>query len=495
MKNSFLIVLFSTILNFGFAQLYYTIKSEPDSSLVKVNGKEVGYTPYRLKYNWGPTAVDGKIVFTVEANGYQTWSDTLTKKPKEFNTSKTVFLSRKFEKNNFDSSKVIVGFDKLLAVFDEGKRIGTIYRSNGSSDAIKWEGSIKVGDKAFESRFYDIVANMGLQTPVSKSNALFAGEDSKKPMLPRYIIGAQIVDINVVSKYDKKDKLRAGAYVTSHYLKVEWKVLDKTTDQVVYSFTAENNYRNRSSSLYNDNQNLMMAFENTLIDLMNDAKFIELIKGSKNSKSTQAYSDAVANTEKIQLNLVKTPEFKTSSEMIKHTSESCVTIVTDAGHGSGVIVDSRGYIITANHVTEGVNKIKVVFASGIELDAVVISANSKNDLAILKIPGKGFKPLALSKDEVTLGDDVFTIGTPADVDLGQSIAKGMISGKRLIEELVYLQINMAVSPGNSGGPLINEKGEVIGIIQKKIVGKGIEGIGFAVPYETIKTALNIEVQE
>lgn len=495
MKNLFLIVLFANMAHFGSAQLYYTIKSEPDSSVVKVNGKEVGYTPFRVKYNWGSTAVDNKIIFSVESKGYETWTDTLTKKPKTFDINKTVFLSRKFDKSNFDSSKVIVGFDKLLAVFDEGKQIGTIRRSTGTSEAIKWEGSVKVGDKAFESRFYDIVANMGLQTPISKNNALFAGEDSKKPMLPRYIVGAQILDININSYYNGKDKLRAGSYITSHFLKVEWKVLDKMTDQVVYSFISENTFRNRSFSLYNDNKNLMMAFENTLIDMLNDAKFIELIKNSNTTNVSKGLNVNIDSKEEIQVNAVKTPEFKSNSEMIKHTSESCVTIITDAGHGSGVIVDTRGYILTANHVTEGVNKIKVVFESGIELDAVVISANHKNDLAILKIPGKGFKPLALSNDEVTLGDEVFTIGTPADVDLGQSIAKGMISGKRKIEELVYLQINMAVSPGNSGGPLINEKGEVIGIIQKKIVGKGIEGIGFAVPVETIKSALNIEVKE
>ena len=495
MKNILLIALFANMITYGSSQLYYTIKSEPDSSLVKVNGQEVGYTPFRVKYNWGPTAIDNKIIFSVEANGYETWTDTLRKKPKEFNTSKTVFLSRKFDKTNFDSSNVVVAFDKLLAVFDEGKQIGSIRKGNGSTEAIKWEGSVKVGDRAFESRFYDIVMNMGLQTPISKNNALFSGENSKKPMLPRFIVGAQILDINISSKYDAKDKLKAGSYITSHTLKIEWQVLDKTTDQIAYRFISENTFRNRSFSLYNDNKNLMMAFENTLIDLLNDAEFIKLMNTSKKTGGSTVTDNSLAKRDKIELNFVKTPEFKSSSEMIKHTSEACVTIVTDSGHGSGVIVDARGYILTANHVTEGVNKIKVVFASGIELDAIVISADNKNDLAILKIPGKGFKPLAISKEEVTLGDDVFTIGTPADVDLGQSIAKGMVSGKRLIEELVYLQINMAVSPGNSGGPLINEKGEIIGIIQKKIIGKGIEGIGFAVPVETIQSSLNLEIKE
>lgn len=491
MKNLILIAFFASIINFGQAQLYYTIKSEPDSCVVKVNGQEVGYTPYRHKYNWGPTAVNNEIVFSVEAPGYNSWSETLTKKPKEFSATRTVVLTRKFNKVNYDSSEVIIAFDKLLADFPEGKNIGEIYKSNGTTETMKWEGSTKVGDKDFERRFYDIASNMGLQTPITKNNALFAGEDSKKPMLPKYIIGAQITDLKVIVKYDKNDKLKAGSYVTTNTMKIVWKVLDKTTDQVVYSFNTENTTKMRNNSMYYQNKNLLSSFEGTLMDLFNDAKFIELIKNSKKftgSADNAASADAI----KMIVDPVKTPVFKSQSEMIKYTSDACVTIVTDAGHGSGVVFDARGYILTAYHVLEGVNKIKVVFASGIELDAVMISSSVKNDLAILKIPGKGFKALAMSPEEVTLGDEVLTIGTPADIDLGQSIAKGMISGKRLIEELVYLQINMAVSPGNSGGPLINDKGEIVGIIQKKIVGKGIEGIGFAVPVETIKTSLNLE---
>ena len=488
MKNLFLIALFANVISFGYSQLYYTIKSEPDSCLVKVNGKEMGYTPYRLKYTWGSTAVDNKIVIAVESPGYEAWTDVITQKPKGFDMTKIAVLSRKFNKQNYDSTDVIIAFDKLLADFPEGKQIGVVHKSNGTSETIKWEGSTKVGDKDFEIRFYDIASNMGIQTPITKSNALFAGEDSKKPMLPRYLIGAQVVDLNVTVKYDKKDKYRAGAYVTTNNIKIVWKVLDKSTDKVVYSFESQNSAKMRGTSVYYQNRNLLNAYENSLMDLFNDAKFIALINNTKQSINSLSVPTE-STSEKMLVNEIKTPAFKNASEMIKYTSESCVTIVTDAGHGSGVIFDSRGYILTAYHVTEGVNKIRIIFSSGIELDAVAISSNKKNDLAILKIPGKGFRALALSDEDVTLGDEVLTIGTPADVDLGQSIAKGMVSGKRSIEELVYLQINMAVSPGNSGGPLINEKGEIIGIIQKKIVGNGIEGIGFAVPMETIKAAL------
>jgi S1-C subfamily serine protease len=91
-----------------------------------------------------------------------------------------------------------------------------------------------------------------------------------------------------------------------------------------------------------------------------------------------------------------------------------------------------------------------------------------------------------------MGDEVITIGTPADLLLGQSVARGIVSGKRRFDDLVYLQTDMAVSPGNSGGPVINSKGEIIGLVQGKIIGKGVEGICFAIPIERALQVLRIQ---
>ena len=80
------------------------------------------------------------------------------------------------------------------------------------------------------------------------------------------------------------------------------------------------------------------------------------------------------------------------------------------------------------------------------------------------------------------------------MELGQSVAKGILSGKRKIKDKIYIQTDMAVSPGNSGGPLLNEKGEIIGIVQRKIVDEGVEGIGFAIPIDKAIEILNIELR-
>src|SRR5690606_14417458 len=118
----------------------------------------------------------------------------------------------------------------------------------------------------------------------------------------------------------------------------------------------------------------------------------------------------------------------------------------------------------------------------------------ENDIALLKVQGRGFRALPISEDnEYQLGAEVITIGTPADVELGQSISKGILSGKRKKDDKIYWQVDMAVSPGNSGGPLMNTKGEIIGIIQSKIVLEGVEGIGFALPIGKVKEVFNIQL--
>ena len=116
-------------------------------------------------------------------------------------------------------------------------------------------------------------------------------------------------------------------------------------------------------------------------------------------------------------------------------------------------------------------------------------------MALLKVSGQNFRGLSLiNSDSAQTGEDVFAIGTPSDISLGQSVTKGIISGKRKIGEKIYLQTDVTINSGNSGGPLLNENGEVIGMVTMKLVGDGIEGIGFCVPSNTIMDKLNIKLQ-
>jgi serine protease Do len=161
--------------------------------------------------------------------------------------------------------------------------------------------------------------------------------------------------------------------------------------------------------------------------------------------------------------------------------------------GSGVILTNEGHIITNNHVVDQVDEIEVQLSDGRTEKARLVGADAQVDLAVLKIDHPAVKPLKLGdSDAVQAGDFVLAIGNPfgflETVTDGIISSKGRPSRSDMFSDL--LQTNAAINPGNSGGPLINLRGEVIGINTAIISGSGgSQGIGFAIPSNTVRTAL------
>src|SRR6266508_1252247 len=161
--------------------------------------------------------------------------------------------------------------------------------------------------------------------------------------------------------------------------------------------------------------------------------------------------------------------------------------------GSGVIVTNEGHIITNNHVVAQVDEIEVQLSDGQTKKARLVGADEQVDLAVLKIDNPGVKPLKLAdSDTVQPGDFVLAIGNPFGFE--ETVTDGIISSKGRPNRSDFfgdlIQTNAAINPGNSGGPLINLRGEVIGI-NTAIASTtgGSQGIGFAIPSNTVRTAL------
>jgi len=161
--------------------------------------------------------------------------------------------------------------------------------------------------------------------------------------------------------------------------------------------------------------------------------------------------------------------------------------------GSGVIVTKEGHIITNNHVVDQVDEIDVQLSDGRTTKARLVGADEQLDLAVLKIDVPGVQPLKLA-DSATAqpGDSVLAIGNP--FGLQETVTDGIISWKGQPNSTDFrgdlLQTNAAINPGNSGGPLINVRGEVVGINEQIVSSSGgSQGIGFAIPSNTVRTAL------
>lgn len=168
--------------------------------------------------------------------------------------------------------------------------------------------------------------------------------------------------------------------------------------------------------------------------------------------------------------------------------------------GSGFVISSEGYIITNSHVVEDASSIKVILWDGKTIDAQIVGRDSKSDVAVLKVEQQGLSVLKLGdSDTIRAGEYVLAIGTPASQNLAGTVTMGIISAtERSInvdgQTNNYLQTDAAINFGNSGGPLINMLGEVIGVNTAKTVAVGYdqygqainaEGLGFALPINDV----------
>lgn len=196
------------------------------------------------------------------------------------------------------------------------------------------------------------------------------------------------------------------------------------------------------------------------------------------------------------------------SEAVEKVYDKVIVVTTYVNNqkyssGSGFIYEVDGkttYILTNNHVVDSADSYKVTYTDGKEVDATLVGTDEYSDIAVLKVETReGYDAVELGDAEnLKPGDTTFVVGAPINNEYSWTVTRGIISGKeRLVEiststqssadyVISVLQTDAAVNSGNSGGPLCNSNGEVIGVVSAKISGTGVEGMGFAIPIETAK---------
>lgn len=163
-----------------------------------------------------------------------------------------------------------------------------------------------------------------------------------------------------------------------------------------------------------------------------------------------------------------------------------------SSQGTGIVMSEDGYIITNSHVISDRKStiVEVVLSDGEGYRATVIGFDTRTDLAVLKIDADDLTPADFANsDELIIGQDVIAIGNPNGIEYQNSLTKGCVSAvNRTVfnSSVKYIQTDAAINPGNSGGPLVNLYGMVIGVNTAKIVAEQFEGMGFAIPSNTVK---------
>ncbi|MEK6824026.1 MAG: trypsin-like peptidase domain-containing protein [Nanoarchaeota archaeon] len=238
-----------------------------------------------------------------------------------------------------------------------------------------------------------------------------------------------------------------------------------------------------SNQLTNDINKLQADTQNKLNELTENILLVE--------KDIQQTKKNLTNIETIreEFNLLKASTGEDFSGIIENSVKAVVTIKTDIGQGTGFIITPDGYVVTNAHLLSGGKTIESTNYEKNKISTELVGYNAEMDIALLKINGE-YDFLSLgNSDETQVGERVIAIGNPLGLQF--SVTEGIVSGihRPGINELeAYTQTDAALNPGNSGGPLINKNGKVIGINNFKL-GSG-ESLGFALESNYIKDAVN-----
>ncbi|MGH4126212.1 MAG: S1C family serine protease [Clostridium sp.] len=235
---------------------------------------------------------------------------------------------------------------------------------------------------------------------------------------------------------------------------------------------------------------------------------MNMMKNTSTTNTPKTTATTVASNSKAKLIPASSTENLTVPEIVKKVSPAVVAISTNStsvssavrgqgtqpeGVGTGMIFSEDGYILTNYHVISAAQNIKVMLSDGREVSAKIINYDAAADVAVIKL-ADGTKVPGIAEfgdsDKLEVGESVVAIGNPLGKEFLGSVTTGIVSAvNRQVsienKDLKFIQTDAAINPGNSGGPLVNTKGQVIGINTAKIGQEGVEGLGFAIPINTV----------
>lgn len=361
-----------------------------------------------------------------------------------------------------------------------GDKMGNFLVRDEPMEILYFGKSLDVDADHLKSNVNGTLKDLGFNVPGGETRSVFStGSNS------RYTLQGEMREV----KYDIKatHKYESLARFETHCaVEVTWKLVNQNRQTVYEQKTTGKGvkFEKGGSAAFED------AFENSLYTFLGNKEITTALAKPSGDAATAAVS--LDKLTPITVRRATLPKL-TADNGVGTAARSVVIVETTDGHGSGCVISADGYIVTNAHVVGQEDEVKVLLPDGVQSKGRVVRVNPEMDLALVKIESDGLTAFQLPSGSLAdIGADVFAIGTPADKELGQTVTKGIISARRKIEGHSFLQTDVSINGGNSGGALVTRSGQLLGIVNAKLVGKGIEGIGFAIPAEQVSEALQLK---
>lgn len=340
---------------------------------------------------------------------------------------------------------------------------------------LTWRGGrMSLNSEEFTDAFKEELEKYSFKT-VGDANALFEDPSTWK---------SEILVAGLIKELKANICFPFGIYYGPKgeaFVKVEWQIYSKLDRAVVHRVVTEGAFKATSTQNGGANAVVLNAFTQAARNLLADEKFRSIVvRGGEAVKETvfKAADGLVITPGKSKALTGRTDEWK----------DGVATVFAGGGHGSGFAI-SENLILTNHHVVGESGKVVVKIGAGFEVTGEVIAYNSAQDVAVVKLAASLPRHFRLQRNLPTVGADVFAVGSPVSEQLQASVTKGVVSGIRQDNGKTFIQSDVNVLSGSSGGPLLNSDGEAVGITVSGLrVNGATQGINFFVP---IKDALEV----
>lgn len=334
-----------------------------------------------------------------------------------------------------------------------------------------YEGPIKTQTSSSElvTDMNEILENLGFSRADNNDESMFALSNATYRITA--VIDTLVMTYDYLFSYSSPNPVLINTDIVMTY------TIKDLNEEVVLVKTIETDY----SYFLKDEDNINLVFDKAFYLFLDDDDVVKMLQNPVESVEFKSEDEIIVlgNDNPVE-------------KTIENAVQSVVTVKGEKGYGSGCIVSSDGYVVTNYHVIHNEDAPIVILGDDTRLDAEIVRTSKAYDLALLKLDAEGFTYFSIDTLSIAkIGSDVFSIGTGGDISLGQSLSKGIVSGKRTIGNKDFIQTDVTVNPGSSGGALISKDGELLGIVNAKMIGTSVEGIGFAIPVPMLIKYLNI----
>lgn len=366
-----------------------------------------------------------------------------------------------------------IQLSKVVVKMRRGEHIGALQAGLlcvGHGE-LSWRGGrLSLDSDEFTEAFKEELEKYSFKT-VGDTSALFEDPSSWKSEI---LVAGLVKEIKANICYPMAGFGNFSSSKGEAFIKVDWQIYSKLDRAVVHTVSTEGAFRATETGKGGSETIVLNAFAQAARHLLADDKFRDIVvRGGESVKETVI---------KVADSVVVTPGRATKlTAKAEEWRDGVVTVYAGRGHGSGFVI-GEDLVLTNHHVIGESNNVLVKFGSGFEVKGEVIAYNSGRDVAAIRIHASLPKYFDLDRKLPPIGTEVFAVGSPLSDQFSSTVTRGIVSAYRTENGRQFIQSDVNVRPGNSGGPLVDKNGVVVAITVSgvQINGAG-QGINFFIP--------------